>query len=795
MTELELPVVGAQLAAVPSKVMGNRCNGEQHSQAATTPSPAQWASGAPLTSCLDGVGTGRVSPAFGSRPQSRAEGSDAGASAAAVGSPAWLGTSSVAASGETDGDGSCDLIVPACTVLTLHAWHRHVMEPQQREIRVTQLGPPEVFLAETVVQLWQEETAKELIIYCSSPRGANSLKPRATEGMVHFQGTVDSSRNDVQLLQDDSGTLWRSFHDPLDDTALLMCDGWRSSTMSEAAKEMHGTGRVVEVTRLGVPIVQVSLIAPCCKAGVADARISIDGEFFGTTNSEGAPVNCGVRVGEHMLKAEHALAYDGVKMPMTVTGSTTFGLEVKLPLERLRFVCVGGASSAPGAGSPGKAAASAGADLWLVGGDLSEWRAGGHGPSNDAQVWLWDGQLCGAEGAHSLDGPLVVQAGVLGAGALADMENEDSSYSDSATVQCLFSQALTKPCCSPGPWRVALRSNEAPRGCLVCRLAHLAATGVPAFWVARLASRGAGSPGSTGGPPRLTVRSSCCGEGFPNAEVFVAGQSCGRTDENGQVDFPSQALSNSSTQHSMRSSSAHRRGSRGKEQTLHLRIQGVPACLLPGGTSDYMLQWSSQDPGDVSLDVACFLWIYWVPPEEDEDNFSMAFEKASEEDSGYREQEEEAEEEEEPEQPVGTVWISSDGELVPEEARPISGMLECLGSKVPEIQLDGRSMGPFTLTPVETAAARDAGRAPCLLSGLMIHPRAPEGFTYRPREPSPLAERCMELGGCEHQRLACCPVVIGYLTPIKERSSSTAGGRRSSGVGEPDARWADACAH
>jgi len=208
-----------------------------------------------------------------------------------------------------------------------------------------------------------------------------------------------------------------------------------------------------------------------------------------------------------------------------------------------------------------------------------------------------------------------------------------------------------------------------------------------------------------------------------------------------------------------------------------------------------MLQWSSQDPGDVSLDVACFLWIYWVPPEEDEDNFSMAFEKASEEDSGYREQEEEAEEEEEPEQPVGTVWISSDGELVPEEARPISGMLECLGSKVPEIQLDGRSMGPFTLTPVETAAARDAGRAPCLLSGLMIHPRAPEGFTYRPREPSPLAERCMELGGCEHQRLACCPVVIGYLTPIKERSSSTAGGRRSSGVGEPDARWADACAH
>merc|ERR1712182_88794 len=40
-----------------------------------------------------------------------------------------------------------------------------------------------------------------------------------------------------------------------------------------------------------------------------------------------------------------------------------------------------------------------------------------------------------------------------------------------------------------------------------------------------------------------------------------------------------------------------------------------------------------------------------------------------------------------------------------------------------------------------------------------------EGMTYRMRDPSPLLERVNELGGCELQRLAFCPVALGFLEP------------------------------
>lgn len=758
LTELELPITGAQLAVVPGKATGSRYVG----------------SGVPL---LDGAGAGRVSPAFGGRGPSY-EGADGDASQdVSASSGSRLDSSSVLAAGETDSDGCCEFAVPACTNLNLHAWHEHLMEPQVREIRITQIMPPEIFLAETVVQLWQAESAKELIIYCSSPRSAGSLNTRATAELKPFQGTIDSSRNDQQLVQDSRGTLWRGMHDPLDDKALLMCDGWRSATISQTAKDMHGTGRVVEVARLGVPIVQASLIAPCCKASVPDAQVSIDGEVFGTTSSDGAPVNCGVRCGDHTLRVEHALTYNGVKMALTVSGSTTFGVEVKLPLERLRFVCVG---------DHGRRAAGSCADLWLVAGDLSEWRASGFGPANDAEVWLWDGELCGAEGhvgAGGSDGPLLVQAGVLAAGSFAEMEPETQSYSDSDAGQCVLSQALTLPCCTHGPWRTALRPAEAQRGCLLCHLAKMPAAGVPAYWVARLASRGTGSPqspGTRGSTVQMAMRSGCCSAGFPGAEVLVGGMSCGKTNDLGQVTLSlggglSQASSPSGSSPSRKSPSPQRRG---KDQAVELRIQGVPACLLPGCSTEYVLQWQAQELGEVSLDMACLLWVYWMPPEE-------PFEPDSEAES--------VDEVVEEEPPQGTVWISADSELVPEEAQPLTGVLECLGAKVPEIQLDGRSMGPFILAPSETAAAREAAGAPCLLSGLVIHPRAPQGFTYRAREPSPLAERCMELGGCEHQRLVCCPVVMGYLSQIQEPTSAAGGARASapSEKGSTNSRWAD----
>eukprot|EP00425_Heterocapsa_triquetra_P009774 CAMPEP_0195141040 /NCGR_PEP_ID=MMETSP0448-20130528/162250_1 /TAXON_ID=66468 /ORGANISM="Heterocapsa triquestra, Strain CCMP 448" /LENGTH=73 /DNA_ID=CAMNT_0040179419 /DNA_START=26 /DNA_END=243 /DNA_ORIENTATION=- len=49
----------------------------------------------------------------------------------------------------------------------------------------------------------------------------------------------------------------------------------------------------------------------------------------------------------------------------------------------------------------------------------------------------------------------------------------------------------------------------------------------------------------------------------------------------------------------------------------------------------------------------------------------------------------------------------------------------------------------------------------CSLGALEFCIEAAKGFNYEPKRPSPLAERCEELGGCELQRLAQCPVVIG----------------------------------
>jgi len=40
-----------------------------------------------------------------------------------------------------------------------------------------------------------------------------------------------------------------------------------------------------------------------------------------------------------------------------------------------------------------------------------------------------------------------------------------------------------------------------------------------------------------------------------------------------------------------------------------------------------------------------------------------------------------------------------------------------------------------------------------------------DSFFWSPKDPSPLAERTEELGGCELTRLLLCPVVLGFLKP------------------------------
>lgn len=111
-----------------------------------------------------------------------------------------------------------------------------------------------------------------------------------------------------------------------------------------------------------------------------------------------------------------------------------------------------------------------------------------------------------------------------------------------------------------------------------------------------------------------------------------------------------------------------------------------------------------------------------------------------------------------------------DPEQIPDEALPIAGVLECLGAENEQVVLDGASRGPHHFR-LPQRDARASHVEDCLLSKVQFLLTPPEGFTYRAREPSALAERCQELGGCELQRLVACPATVGYLKPIAARAT------------------------
>merc|ERR1719272_1731761 len=131
--------------------------------------------------------------------------------------------------------------------------------------------------------------------------------------------------------------------------------------------------------------------------------------------------------------------------------------------------------------------------------------------------------------------------------------------------------------------------------------------------------------------------------------------------------------------------------------------------------------------------MACLLWIYWVGPEKEDNEYDH--DSDMEDSHGIDSQ-----------SPEGTVWVSACGDQVPDEALPVTGVLHCPGIQGGQLHLDGSSVGPYMLHP-ETGTQNGH----CILSGLLVRPVPPDGYTYFAKEPSPLMERCEELGGCELQ--------------------------------------------
>jgi hypothetical protein len=146
----------------------------------------------------------------------------------------------------------------------------------------------------------------------------------------------------------------------------------------------------------------------------------------------------------------------------------------------------------------------------------------------------------------------------------------------------------------------------------------------------------------------------------------------------------------------------------------------------------------------VEIDVACSLWIYWIPPTEEEYDSVDA--------------------------PRGLISVSIDPDQVPEEARPLAGVLMCPGTLDNELVLNGTSMGPFPLRIDRNEAlgtlTLTGEHPPCILGGLEFVMKPPVGWEYNVKTPSPLAERCGELGGCELQRLMQCPVSVGSFQAL-----------------------------
>jgi hypothetical protein len=228
-------------------------------------------------------------------------------------------------------------------------------------------------------------------------------------------------------------------------------------------------------------------------------------------------------------------------------------------------------------------------------------------------------------------------------------------------------------------------------------------------------------------PLELAVRTTCCDRCYTGATVAF--------NELDGIELDS------------REGTALLRRKRGQVQN-EVEINGVPAFFLPEGNTKHTLSTSPWKEAHLSLDVACLVWVYWVPPEPPEED------------------EEEGESDDEPME--GTLFVAADPEQIPDEALPISCSISCPGAEEMMIYVDGTSMGPFAIRAADRKSIGDY-QDTCLLANMQfLVPCPPEGYRWRSRFPSPLAERTQEFGGCELTRLISVPQAMGFLKPVKK---------------------------
>lgn len=137
---------------------------------------------------------------------------------------------------------------------------------------------------------------------------------------------------------------------------------------------------------------------------------------------------------------------------------------------------------------------------------------------------------------------------------------------------------------------------------------------------------------------------------------------------------------------------------------------------------------------------------------------------------------EEQEEEEDPDsvEDVGPswdpscVWLAAGEGQIPEDAIGIGGSATCswpssavrLRAHLRADRLLGFDLGPTGWA--DTSGSHEGGMCPVASFRVSC---ARRGYSWQAKDPSPLAERTTEIGGCEALRLLACPVVLGFLFP------------------------------
>jgi len=220
----------------------------------------------------------------------------------------------------------------------------------------------------------------------------------------------------------------------------------------------------------------------------------------------------------------------------------------------------------------------------------------------------------------------------------------------------------------------------------------------------------------------LHFQTQCCRCNVEGVGVRADGVEIGKTDSEGVLQLPPN-----------------------RSKTCELQFSGFPTDLLPGESGRTPSTWKL--PGETSEEcqdrlLHCLVWIYAVPPDE-----------------------EEQEEGEDTEPLDTTIWVAVNPEQIPDEAQPVRGTLTLPWTKEKQVKLDGSTTGPFPLSKVPDLPEAESH---CLFARLALHCEPDGAFQFVAKDPSPLTERCVELGGCELLRLLACPVVVGYFKPIKK---------------------------